>query len=336
MEDVAWIWLVVALVGLSLSALFSGLETGAYCIDRVRLFVLAHAKETTRQTRRAVALRRELQNPGRLLSILLISNNIANYLGTMGVAGVLDTFGLTDWQSIIINAAVLTPMLFLFGETLPKDLFTAEADRLTLRLSVLIPLLRFLLTISLLLPIVRTIGAILERLAQGGSSAEVSASQQRIANLMKEGARHGILSETQTSLVDRAVAFRKVSAGDEMTPLARAFPIGDDWLREQTLRRLQGAPGQWRPVVDRRRRVVGVVRTLDILIRPEAPVRQIMLKAPVIDAEATAPAALAVLRAGAAHMGVVQLNGRTVGVITVDDLVEPLTAIDESFQSTNE
>ncbi len=63
----------LSLIGIVLSAVFSGLETGIYTINRVRLIVRA-----SRNDRRAVRLQDEIEHPNRLLTTLLLGNNIAN------------------------------------------------------------------------------------------------------------------------------------------------------------------------------------------------------------------------------------------------------------------
>ncbi len=83
----------------------------------------------------ALILRRMLDNPTTLLTTLLIGNNIANYLGTASLAVILAGYGIGDWRAMLINTVVVTPTLFVFGETLPKDLFSAHADWLMYRLA---------------------------------------------------------------------------------------------------------------------------------------------------------------------------------------------------------
>ncbi len=105
---------VLSLVGVVLSALFSGLETGLYTLNRVRLLVRAG-----RRDRSAMRLHGELEHPNRLHTTLLLGNNIANYLGTFGVAAILNQLGFNALLSVVINAAILIPIIFVLGETLP-------------------------------------------------------------------------------------------------------------------------------------------------------------------------------------------------------------------------
>ncbi len=115
---------VLALVGLLLSALFSGLETGLYTLNPVRLTVRAAHGDPS-----AVRLRQELARQNRMLSTLLIGTNAASYLCSYALAVLLHGAGLKDWALIGWEAVILTPLLFVFAETLPKDLFRTHTDR---------------------------------------------------------------------------------------------------------------------------------------------------------------------------------------------------------------
>src|SRR5690606_32443968 len=100
-------WMVIMCLGLMGSALYSGLETGSYSLNRVRLQVLRH-----QGWRSARTLDRLLHNPVTLLSTLLIGNNIMNYMGTAGLAVLLEDAGYSEWQTVALNCLIVTPLLF--------------------------------------------------------------------------------------------------------------------------------------------------------------------------------------------------------------------------------
>ena len=111
---------LLRLVGLVLSGLFSGIETGIYTLNRVRLAV-----RVARADGAALRLQRELDRPGRTLSTILIGTNASSYLASFGLAEMLrHGLGIEgDWALIAVEAVLLTPLLFIFAETLPKALF---------------------------------------------------------------------------------------------------------------------------------------------------------------------------------------------------------------------
>ncbi|MEM7621819.1 MAG: CNNM domain-containing protein, partial [Planctomycetota bacterium] len=75
------IWTGVAFLGLLGSAMWSGLETGTYFLNRVRLRL--RLEDPADGAARAVA--EELEQPERTLTTILIGNNACNYIGTLGL-----------------------------------------------------------------------------------------------------------------------------------------------------------------------------------------------------------------------------------------------------------
>ncbi len=111
----------ITLLGILLSALYSGLETGLYTVNKIRLDVRALSGVTS--AKRLFAI---INRPARMLAVLLVCNNVANYLASYGAARLLEETTLGPWMAIIVNAMVMIPILFIFGEVLPKDLFRSH------------------------------------------------------------------------------------------------------------------------------------------------------------------------------------------------------------------
>jgi CBS domain containing-hemolysin-like protein len=315
------VFAAMVLCGLLLSALYSGAETGLYTLNRVRLAVRAAAGQ-----RSARWLRDLLRRPQRMLAIILVGNNIANYLASYGVAAILDGLGLTAWQAIGINAAVLIALLFVFGEILPKDLFRTHTDRWSYGCAEFLRWSSRLLTITGLVPLVLGIGHLAARLL-GADLGRTGGARQRISMLIREGLGAGVLSESQTTLADRALLLRNVTVEDEMIPWTRAVTLsvdadrrGRDFAcRRSTFTRL--------PVVDRSGRVVGILSLLDAALEPERSTASLMREPMQLDASMPARQALHDLRESGNSMAVVVRGGapRPVGIVTLKDLVEPLT-----------
>ena len=115
---------LVLLASLLGAAFFGGIETGAYSINRLRLAIRAERGE-----RRAALLRAELQRPNRWLSTLLIGNTMVGFTSSLAIGHILEGLGFGPVAGMVLNALVLLPVLVIFGETLPKELFRVHADR---------------------------------------------------------------------------------------------------------------------------------------------------------------------------------------------------------------
>jgi CBS domain containing-hemolysin-like protein len=316
-----FILLGVTLVGVVLSALYSGMETGLYTLNRVRVTVLAGRGES-----RAVRLRGMLQRSNRTLSTLLIGNNIANYLGSFGLAAILDGMGLSAGAAIALNAGILIPLLFVFGETLPKDLFRTHTDHWSYRTSGLLLLSDRLFTILGLAPIVVGFGTLVGKLF--GSSAEaVTTARQRISQLIQEGMGAGVLSETQTTLADRALALRDKTLSSVMVPWSRVASLSADTspdLREDIIERRHHTR---LPIIAPGGKVLGILSIIDALIAPDRPTRKLAEPTTEFPPDAKIHLALRMLRRERRTMAIIvdPLTGNPLGLVTLKDLVEPLT-----------
>lgn len=307
--------------GLLLSALFSGLETGVYTLNRVRLIVRADRGE--RAARRLLA---EMNEPDRLLSTLLIGNNMANYLGTFGVAAILDRLEFSPLRAIAINVSLLVPVLFLFGETLPKDLFRTHTDRWTYFWSLFLTGSRRLFTWVGLIGIVRWFGSLVVRLV-GGEPSSLPSARQRISRLIWEGVGVGFLSESQTTLAERALGMRRRTVATEMVPWPHVvtLPVGAEGAERERLMR-RGDFTRF-PVVGPEGRVVGILSALDALVDPERATADLMTEPLSFEAMTSLREALRTMRLQRKPMAIAvdARSGRPQGLVTLKDLVEPIT-----------
>lgn len=302
------------------SAIISGTEIGLYSLNKVRLSLRA-----AKGDRDAKVVAAELGRPDRLLAMLLIGNNIVHYLSAMAMTGVFSHQGMAKEAVALVSSLVLTPVLFVFGEAMPKELFRVNADRLTYTFAIPLRAFRVLLTITGVLPLVRLLTIGVER-AAGLRDEGLADARQRVAQLLKEGAGVGVLSESQVTLLDRALVLGNVTVGDEMTPWAKARTLHADTDRARAIRLLADSPHSWVPVLDRAGGVAGVLRQMDLFLRPEREPAS-LLKPPVLLSSSTkVREALLLLRQNPAPFGIViDPAGRPLGIVKPKDLLEALT-----------
>src|SRR3954451_24551415 len=123
------LWLIAA-AGVLLAGLCSGVEIACYAINRVRL---ALRVTRTPPDRAARLIRSELEQPDRLLATLLVWMNIATYAGAVATTQLLEERVHSPILVAVIDTCILTPILFVLAEALPKELFRTEADKLAYR-----------------------------------------------------------------------------------------------------------------------------------------------------------------------------------------------------------
>ena len=334
----SWItfaWLAAGIIMLVLSFFISGLEIGTYSLNRVRLNLRASAQPPDSRAR---ILARELENPGRLLSTLLICNNVTHSVSSTATTVVLGVMaasaGYSDSTIALISAAFLSPVLFIVGEAVPKELFRIDADRLTYIFARPLAATRIVLTVIGVVPLIQLLSTLTEKLSglspenenpSNTADGAVVAARLRIANLLKEGAGHGVLSDRQVSLVDRALVFRSVTVGDEMIPWANVRTVPTSADRDRLARIMSEFPYRAFPAVDRSGRVVGLVEHLDLYLNRKAEGAALIKTALRVKASTPANDALVALRGSRSPLAIVEDDsGKAVGIVTDKDLVEPL------------
>jgi len=309
----------IALAGVGAAGLFAGLETGMYTMSLVRLSVRA-----SRGDRSAAKLERENARPRRLLSTLLVGNAIAGWLASFGVSQILDGLGYGPLEVVLLDLVILIPLVFVFGEMLPKDLFRVHADRWMPRFAGLLHAVRLMLCSTGLVPVVVGLGAIATRLF-GGRSVERTESRARIAAMLAEGAGSEGLSETQLGFADRVFTMREVTVGQEMRPWRSVASVAENCSGDQRARAFLQSSASRLPVVAADGRVVGTVAAVDHLAAPEAPNGSIMQPALHLASRMSALEAIQAMRRERVQLAIVaDKPDRPLGIVSMKDLVEPL------------
>lgn len=319
------IWSAVALLGMIGSALYSGLETGAYRLNRVRLHLMAHQKVPA-----AVTLDQMVRKPNRLLGTLLIGNNISNYASSLGITALLTGLGLANAQIIVFTAVLLTPLLFVFGEVLPKDLFQNHTDQLTYRFARFLKFNQMIVIACGLLPLIDGVNFLLSRLMGSHQRANLRPHPRRVVTqLMKEGVGQGLISPYQSDMIDRVLNPTETTIGDAMVPWAQVHKIHQIAPPEAVWAAADRQPHSRFPLIDKAGKPVGALNVFDVLLHePETcpPIATLVRPVPRVRARQSIGEGLQKLRSEQSAMGIVENSkGQVVGIVTVKDLVEPIT-----------
>ena len=307
--------------GMVLSFIYSGVETGAYVVNKVRLDLRAEAG-----SRRARRLRRMLRQPDKPLVVILIGNNLANYLASAGLVMILTARAVThtDWYSV----AILTPLVFIFCELLPKNLFQRHGETLTYAFGGFLDLSRRLFTAVGLLALVR--GLMWLILAVGGRRRRKKAAggdDDGIAGLLAEGRASGVLTHAQSVMAERLVNIGQVSLRDVMVPLDQAELVPQTVSTDQ-IRDLLAACEHPRFGVyaGERENIVGVINAYDVLLDEDAAGPASHIAAPIkLAEELGVTEALVQLQRNRTVVGFVYgRQGHCVGLVGVKDLLEEI------------
>jgi len=298
---------------------FSGIETGIYALNRVRLRV--RAEEGDRRAQRVLRL---ILQPQRTISTILIGNHTANYAATFFCMALLvSAFEVEDVE--LVNTLVLTPFLFVFGEILPKDAFRMRADTLVYRWSRPLAIACVVFRPAALL--LRWFGHVSRALPRTGAPVDAILSRDRLGELVKEVAEDGVLTEEQERMVRNVLRVSSIPVRDAMVGLAQVATVPEGFTRDQVVAASASGSHTRIPVrASATGRFIGFVHLLDLLYRPDAGPADLVREAPAIREDVTVEQALNSLRRHRQTMGFVTDGaGRTRGIVTVKDLVEEVS-----------
>ena len=305
-----------------LSGFFSGAETGLYCIDRLRLRIAAHKGD-----RSSRLLERLIANQSGLLFVTLVGTNAANYLAPVCATFILLETSLAQ-RAEFYTTVILTPIVFIFGEIVPKNLFQRHSDRFMPRAAPILAVGFELLRATGIIRLQNRISDfILRRLGKTHGSMSAFQPRAEVYQMLREAAEDGAITQAQSVMLERVRSVRSVRVGSVMVPRSSAVMLPIDATRRQVERTAAQVRHSRLPVYrNGPRDIVGVVHLLDLLTgRPDAGVEEHLIVPLTLRRDEPVGEALSQMRRGRRRMGiVVNHNGECIGIVTVKDLVEEI------------
>ena len=173
------LYLVFFGVCLFLSAFFSSSETAFFSMQKVRLKYLVD-----NQVKGAELVTRMINQPARLLSTILLGNNLVN-VAAAAVATTLAITYLPEDQGILVATICTTIILLIFSETIPKTIATQHAERLSLTYARLLEMFSWLFTPIVV--ILSWIASVFSRSLGAGSTPKTLFSADAIRTMISAG-----------------------------------------------------------------------------------------------------------------------------------------------------
>lgn len=310
------LWLLLALAGLVLNGLYAGTETGIYVLNKLRLDLRAEGG-----SRAGRSLRGMLRKSDSLLAVLLIGTNLAAYMTTFAVGAMFVLAGYGRYTELC-TLAVATPLLFIFAESVPKNIFQRSAETLVYRLAWFLRASTVAFTACGLLPLVRGFAGFFSRLRGGAHPL----AHEGLAAILAEGQAVGLLTHAQSVMADRVMHLRGVQVADVYHPMHAALWAPQDLTREQLFELVKDHNYSRIPILSAERRVVGILNIYDVLMAPEPIQPADSMTTPLLipDRMTVTDALYRMQRAHAAMAIVTDADGNHVGLVTIKDLVEEI------------
>lgn len=321
---------IVALVFfIALAGLFSGAETGLYQLSRIRLRLGIERKRLL-----FIILGKCLDDsPGLLLS-MLVGTNLAHYLVTGIVTLLLLSTVKAEHTAELFATLLTTPVLFVFSELIPKNIFFYRADRLMPCAAPILFAFGKLLKWCGTLPLLKFISELSARITgMNKSPKEVMTSVQRhhVETILAETHEEDILSSVQTDIINRIAGIPSISISSVMIPMSGVQTADVNSDNKSLLKILEKSAFTRLPVTDGLpANIVGFVNIYKALSSNEPfgdlqnflkPIRKLQANTPIIEA-------INIMQSENHKIVLITTKiGRTnrekpIGIVTMKDLVE--------------
>ena len=303
------------------SALFSASEMALSSANRVRV-----ENEAEDGNRRAAITLKLIDNFDDSLGAILIGNNLVN-IAASSMSSVLVILLTGSDKMTWIATVVITLLVIIFGETMPKITAKQNATRFSLRIAPFVRLLSFILK-PLVKAVVWLVAKLTPRNLEDEDEDDEEESIEELATIIETAEDEGVLDEDQRELLIAALDFADISAYEVMTSRVDLDAIDIEDSMEEIMELINSTPFTRLPVYeDSIDNIIGVLHLNDLLKElaknEKADIRSILMEPVFVYRTTKLPQVLQALREANQHMAIVtdEYSG-TDGVITMEDVLE--------------
>ena len=320
---------------LALSAFFSSAETAYTTINRIRLRTLIEEGNTA-----AKRVERIIHNPGKMLSAILIGNNIVN----LSASSLMTIFSTNVFGSRSVGAAtgVLTLLVLIFGEISPKTMASVHAERIALLYSVPVSALIWLLTPVIFIVNFLSRGLmLLLRIDPDKKNGNFTTNELR--TIMEVSHEEGVLDHEEKVMINNVFDFGDTQAKDIMIPRADMVFANIDDSYDDLLEIFKKEMFTRLPVYENTTdNVIGIINMKDLLLH-EGPkedfhIRNILREAHFTYEYKKISELMLEMKDYSVNFTIVlDEYGSTAGLITFEDLLEEIVGeIRDEYDSAEE
>lgn len=313
--------LITVIILLSLSAFFSSSETALTTVNQIRMRTLADNGD-----KRAARVLRVTGNPGKMLSAILIGNNIVNLsASSISTSLAIHLFGNTGAG---IATGILTFLILIFGEVTPKTMATIKADSMSLTAAAPIGLLMKILTPVIFIINKLSLG-LMFLLHVNIKDAQKKMTEEELRTIVDVSQENGVIEHEERDMIHNLFDFGDAEAKEIMVPRIDMTFVQADATYQEVLDIFRQDMFTRLPVYeDSTDNVIGIINMKDFLLQndtPEFSVRN-LLREPYFTYEHknTADLFLEMRKSSISLAIVLDEYGVTAGLITLEDLLEEI------------
>lgn len=321
MDSSVIIQAVAIFVMVLLSAFFSSAETSMTTVNRIRIQALVEEGN-----KRATILEKVISDSGKMLSAILIGNNIVN----TAAASLVTTLTIQVLGDVYVGIAtgLITLIILLFGEITPKTLASIHSEKIALSYARTIYFLMIVLT-----PVIFLVGklsnGVMFLLRVDPNVKTNTMTEHELRTLVNVSQEDGVIEREEKQMIYNVVDFGDSTAKDVMIPRIDMNFVNVNSTYEELIETFRREMHTRFPVYeDNTDNIIGIINMKDLLFHQadeNFSVRSI-LREPYFTYEykATADLMLEMRKASVNLAIVLDEYGATAGLVTLEDLLEEI------------
>ena len=307
--------IIIIILLILLSAIFSGCETAYSTVNKIRL--KNYAQNGNKRAKRALKIADAFENA---LTAILIGNNVVNILSA-SLSTVLFT-RMLGTGGVGIATVVMTVLVLIFGEITPKSYAKSHAEQWALT---------FAAPLSALIVILKPLVWLFQQLQDliKPKTKQPSVTEDELKYIIDEIEEQGVLEEQESDLVRSALEFDEITVDEILIPRVNVVAIEKNTPFEEIKQKFMTEMYSRLPVYEKNiDNVIGIITNKSffrLMIEESTDISSIIQEVIHISDLKLISEALKEMQKNKMHMAVVMDQyGGTKGIITMEDIIEEL------------
>ena len=311
---------IVLIILLMLSAFFSSAETSLTTVNRIRMRSLA--EEGNKRAKRVIQI---TEDSGKMLSAILIGNNLVNLSASSITTSIAYVFG---GSAVAIATGIITLLILLFGEISPKTVATIHSEKLSLAYAYPISFL-MKITTPLIFIVNSLSNIILFILRVDPDAKNDSMTESELRTIVDVSHEDGVIESEEKEMIYNVFDMGDAKAKDVMVPRVHVTFADVENTYEELIEIFREDKFTRLPVYENTTdNVIGTINMKDLLLfdnRKEFHVRDILREAYFTYEYKSISELLVEMREASLNIVIVlDEYGETAGLITLEDLLEEI------------
>ena len=314
---------IVIFVLIILSGFFSMSETAFNSCNKIRMRVKANDGNKA-----AKIVCKLNDDSSKTLITILVGNNIVNYFVSILAAVVFGYFLSTSSDiSDLVATLVVTAVVYVFGETLPKSFARVKADSVALFSAYIIYI--FMIILWPITIIFRGLNKLVEFIFK--MKDEPIMTEDDFTNVIEEIEEQGIIEENESDIIQNALDFDDTQVKEVLTPREKIFALDINNINHDNLRDILNSVSYSRiPIykgsIDN---IIGILHVRkylkDYLSNKDVKIESCLMKPYFVSNKDTVEKIFDGFKKNKTHVAIVRNNlKQTIGMVTMDDILEEL------------